>query len=419
MSEYRVVNHGVDTVVLNAFYTNEDGNPIKRELEQTLHAQLDEWKRASQGIHDECPISLIFNGATMHMQPNGAGQGQWPWMLKSKDLTLYISGGQWNGIASVRLSSEYLWGCSKLLQAIEAVQVLLDDLFGEEMWLQLSLVDLCVDLAGWQDIDQLDRFEHFITRARKRTTYGQAEWGHEGGVEEYSCGRQHTGFAFGKDKKGRSSLSCRIYDKTREIEQSGRAWVYDLWRVHGWSEIDGKVWRVEVSFKRDVLHELFQEETDAWGVEDAYVLPDVLPLLWAYAVGQVNGGPDGLPDGWLRCAVSNGDKNRSRWPTHPAWKVVQGAFAQSVALPEQFGRIIRKRHEERSIEKGIEAVIGYLTSMAAWAGGELAEDGVDLSVVLHWLAMKGQEYLERVDRDFSAEIARKRIKLGLQVASRP
>jgi hypothetical protein len=418
MSAYRVVNHGVDTVVLNAFYTGEDGHPIKRELEQALHVQLDEWKRASQGIHDEVPTLLVFNGATLHMQPNGAGQGQWPWMLKSKDLTLYISGGQWNGIASVRLSSEYLWGCSKLVGAMEAVQVLLDELFGEEVWLQLSLVDLCVDLAGWRDIDQLDRFENFITRARKRTSYGQAEWGHEGGVEEYSCGRQHTGFAFGKDKKGRSSLSCRIYDKTREIEQSGKAWVYDLWRARGWSEDDGTVWRVEVSFKRDVLHELYQEEADAWGVEDAYVLPDVLPLLWAYAVGQASGGPDGLPDGWLRCAVSNGDKNRSRWPTHPAWKEVQGAFTQSVTIPEQFGRIIRKRHEERSIEKGIEAVIGYLTSMAAWAGGELAEDGVDLSVVLHWLAMKGQEYLERVDRDFSAEIARKRVKLGLQVAGK-
>src|SRR6266566_896739 len=142
MSAYRVVNHGVDTVVLNAFYTDEDGHPIKRELEQALQVQLDEWKRASQGIHDEYPTTVVFNGATLHMQPNGAGQGQWPWMLKSKDITLYISGGQWNGIASIRLSSEYLWGCSKLLQAIKAVQVLLDELFGEELWLQLSLVDL-------------------------------------------------------------------------------------------------------------------------------------------------------------------------------------------------------------------------------------------------------------------------------------
>jgi hypothetical protein len=75
-------------------------------------------------------------------------------------------------------------------------------------------------------------------------------------------------------------------------------------------------------------------------------------------------------------------------------------------------------HEGRSIEKGIEVVIGYLTSIAAWAGGELAEDGVDLSVVLHWLAIKGQEYLERVDRDFGAEIIRKRVKFGLQVSGK-
>jgi hypothetical protein len=35
--------------------------------------------------------------------------------------------------------------------------------------------------------------------------------------------------------------------------------------------------------------------------------------------------------------------------------------------------------------------------------------------VLHWLVGKGDEYLERVGRDFSAEVQRKRIKFGLQV----
>ena len=58
--------------------------------------------------------------------------------------------------------------------------------------------------------------------------------------------------------------------------------------------------------------------------------------------------------------------------------------------------------------------MGYLTSLAAWAGGELAEDGVDLSIVLHWLVGKGSHYLERVGRDFSAEVQRKRLKFGLQ-----
>ena len=131
-------------------------------------------------------------------------------------------------------------------------------------------------------------------------------------------------------------------------------------------------------------------------IEDAYELPERLAVLWAYATGQVDGGPDGVPDGWLRCVVPNGDKNRSRWPTHPVWQLIQTAFIDPVAGPPHFGKIVRKRWEEHNIEKGIEAVMGYLTSLAAWAGGELAEDGVDLSVVLHWLVGKGNPYLERV-----------------------
>src|SRR6266567_4036855 len=106
------------------------------------------------------------------------------------------------------------------------------DRFKDEMWLQVSLVDLCADVAGWEDIDRLDRFEHFITRARKRTAYAEADWGYHTSLQEYSYGKQQTGFTFGKDKKGKSPLSCRIYDKTREIKQSGKEWVLDLWGAH-------------------------------------------------------------------------------------------------------------------------------------------------------------------------------------------
>jgi hypothetical protein len=320
----------------------------------------------------------------------------------------------------VRLMSDYLWSCRKLLYAIREVQILLNDLFHDEVYLQVSLVDLCVDVAGWDDIDKLDRFRHFVTRARKRTAYAEPDWGYDAALQEFSYGRQSTGFTFGKDKKGKSPLSCRVYDKTREIVQSGKEWVRDLWHAHGWSEADGgKIWRVEVSFKREALHELMQEQTGLWGIEDAYTLDDLLPMLWAYAVGQVNGGPDGLPDGWLRCVVpSQTDKQRARWATHPAWKVIQGAFSQANGVPEQFGKIMRQRHRERNMEKALEAVMGYLTSMAAWHDGELSEDWVDLSMVLHWLAVNGHTYLERVDRDFGAEVQRKRVKLGLQKAGR-
>ncbi len=66
----------------------------------------------------------------------------------------------------------------------------------------------------------------------------------------------------------------------------------------------------------------------------------------------------------------------------------------------QFGKIICKRWRDHNIEKGIEQVMGYLTSLASRAGSELVEEGVDLSVVLHCLAMKGDDYLKRVKCDF-------------------
>lgn len=407
-----VVNHGVDTLVVNAYYTDAYGKPFKRELDDVLAQRCEEWKKEAQIQGGMYATPCVFNGLVLHMCPNGAGHGQWPWMLKTRDITLYISRGQWNGIASVRFNSDFLWSSRRLLDAVIQVQVFLDELFQDEMYLQVSSIDLCADVAGWSDIDQLDRRRDFVSRSRKRSVHTTPDWGYDAELREYSYGLQGTGFEFSRG----GPLSCTIYDKSREIIKSGKEWFEDAWRAHGWSEDLGKVWRVEMKYKREALHELLQEKegtTVFHGVEDAYSLPDLLPLLWSYGVGHPQGGSDGLPDGWLRCVVPGKDKTRSRWPTHPAWKVVQGAFLRSTTLPEDFGKIIRKRHEQHNVERGLEAVMGYLTSLSAWNGGELAEEGVDLSVVLHWLANKGQEYLDRVDRDFSAEVARKRLKAGL------
>jgi hypothetical protein len=121
MGKAKVVNVGVDTLVLNAFYTDERGRPVKYELDESLRLQLDVWKREAQEFHVECPTTLVFNEAVLHMAPNGVGQGQWPWMLKTKDITLYVSGGHWNGIASVRFLSRYLWSCRGVRDGITHV----------------------------------------------------------------------------------------------------------------------------------------------------------------------------------------------------------------------------------------------------------------------------------------------------------
>lgn len=346
MGETKIVNAGIDTLVLNGFYTDDYGKPLKREVDIKLRVQLDKWKREAQEAHTEIPTSWLFRGATLCMCPNGAGAGQWPWMLKTADITLYVSGGKWNGVTSVRLGSAYLWSCQTILQALIEVQELVNEYFEDELYLQISSVDLCADIAGWDGVEALDQGTDFVSRSRKRNGHAEMDLGFDQKTQDYAIGLQRTGFQFARDKKGTSPLSCRIYDKSRELVKSGKDWFVDLWRSHGWCEDDGHVWRVEFSFKREALHEMLQEvdgEELFHGIEDAYELSQRLPLLWAYATGQVGGGPDGLPDGWLRCVVSNGDTNRSRWPTHPAWKVVQQAFTRSMEPPPDFGKVVRKR----------------------------------------------------------------------------
>ncbi len=411
VNSVKVLSHGVDTLFVNAHFTDGNGSPVKGELPDTLAAQLERWKREAQEVGEAIPSSWVFNDKHLLVYPNGGGRGHWQWLLRSDDLALCVSRGKWNGgIAQVRLASEYLWKSPVLMDAVVEVHSFLYDLFERELLLQPSEVHLCADVAGWEDIADLEYRRLFVSRSRKRADHTEASGLPDGfKAGDYSFGLVRTGLTF----SAHGSLSCVIYDKTREIKRSDKQWFADLWKANGWDG-DSQVWRVECRFKRDALHELKQEGV-FHGIEDVCDLSERLPVLWAYAVGQVGGSPaDGLPDGWLRYVVPVEDDNRSRWPTHPTWQAIQGAFLTAQEYPSDFGKIIRKRKEERNIRKGIESVMGYGTSLSAWAGGDLARSDTDLSMFLHWLAGKGEEYLEEQDREFAKEVQRKRVKLGLQ-----
>ncbi len=412
MDNVRVVNHGIDTLVVNVYHTDRSGNKTKQELSSALRVQLEDWKRSAQEVGESVTTAYRFHGLTLLMQPNGALHGQFPWMLKTRDITLYVSTGSWNGIGAVRFTSEFLWSSQGVLDAIIQVQEFVDAFFQDEMYLQASAVDLCVDIAGWQGIDQLDKKRDFVSRSFKRRGHAESEWGYEGDAGEYCYGLQETGLDFSHG----GPLSLTLYDKSRELRKSGKPWFEDLWRAHGWSEEDGHVWRVELRYKREVLHELYQEvagQERFHGIEDVYVLIDQLSLLWAYGVGSVEDAADGLP-GWIRCVVPGQDKKRTRWPTHPAWKVVQAAFAAPGECPAQFGKIVRKRHRDHNVDRMLEAIVGYASSLAVYLGKEYGDEMVDLSLVLHWVAQAGPEYLQRIERDFAAEVQRKRVRFGVR-----
>ncbi len=406
MSVVKLVGRGVDTLLLNVYYMDEQGKPLKRDLSNALVERLDVWKQGAIEAEGPIVVPWVFEGVNLSMYPHGAGRGQWRWLLTSDLINLCISRGRLNCVAMVRCSSEYLWSCQNLEVAIVNVNAFLYEIFGCDMYLQVSEAHLCADLVGW-DVTQVDYLLEFVSRSRKRGGHEETDLD----VRSYSYGLQRSGLDF----SSRGPMSCCIYDKTRELKRSGKLWFEDLWARNGWE--DGQtVWRVEFRFKREALHEL-KAEGLFHGVEDAYDLPERLKVLWAYAAGHVGGGEDGWPDGWLRLVVpSDEDRTRSRWSTHPAWVEVQRAFLVDPERPEHFGKIIRKRKEQHNIQKGVEAALGYGTSLSAWAGGDLADPGADISMFLHWFAEAASQHMLSKDMDFGAEVIRKRIKLGLQAS---
>src|SRR5215467_3481694 len=188
----RLVGHGVDTLLLNVYYTDADGKPDKRDLASFLVEKLNAWKNRAMLEEQPVVVPWPFQGAHLHMYPHGAGRGQWTWLLTSELLTLCVSRGRLNCIGMVRLSSEYLWSCPSLREAIARVRRFLCDTLETQVYLQASEVHLCADVT-WS-FEQVDYRYEFVSRSRKRAGYEVAYEAAE--AEDYTYGLHRTGLAF-------------------------------------------------------------------------------------------------------------------------------------------------------------------------------------------------------------------------------
>ncbi len=164
MPEVKIVGRGVDTLVLNVCYADKQFQPIKQELAADLQNELNLLQGTAR--LNEAPILTrwAFKGIHLFIHEKGS-RGQWRWILKSPFLTVAISRGRLSRIiAQARLSSEYLWSCEYLAEAIVEVGLFLYDMFGDYLWFQVSQVNLCADIVGW-DISQASWRDCFISRA--------------------------------------------------------------------------------------------------------------------------------------------------------------------------------------------------------------------------------------------------------------
>lgn len=457
----RLLGVNPDTLVVNVLPVDTTGELVKRPLADALQAELDRWKEQAQNEDEPVPTRWVFEGSNLFMLDKAGAP--FKWILDHPKIKIAVSRGVHVPlVGQVRFSSEYLWAShGELDRVVSDVWLFLVSIFGELITLQPAGVDLALDFTGW-DVGTCNPKEHFIYRAITDDDVpgGFNEDGMIDGPDAIMRRwRRLTGLPFGRHT---SAVSALLYDKTHEIKYHSKekAWFYDLWPVE--KDEDGQpkeaVWRLELRFKRKALHE--------FGIETVWDLLEHLTDLWAYGVGHVSGDTDGLPDGWLRYVVPVADTNRSRWPVHPVWQVLQAAFLPPAApsgvgapvapLPggvapgagelvgEVPGQVVsggsvlvlaaagevarfqRRRKREVNMDRAIAAFAGYASTVEAWRQNfacehpidETSDVETDISDTFSFIYRNVQAYLQEMEeqkkkKSFAEQVSKKRVAYHL------
>lgn len=321
---YVVVNKRTDTLELN----------VKGKLSEALDDELHQYQSLAKEAEGDIKTVWSFQDASLYIKPHGSGT-QWLYILDVPGyFHLQVGRGRLNGnVAMVRCYSLFLhqYDEGKILAML--YRFLANFLETDKFSLQVREVHRCVDIAGW--VLTKEDEECFVTRA---------SFGHRPDDEVSSVypevkgrGRKLRQFDFSKT----APHSCCIYNKSREITQSGKGWLKEIWLKNGW---DGKaqITRIEFRYDRECLREM--------GVEDPYEMLCEFDSMWAYSTQK-----------WLRHVIPSGDSNQSRWLTSPVWEVVQKAPMIEVEAEPA----VRRKKIELDAQRVAAGTLGYLTAWAA------------------------------------------------------
>lgn len=289
------------------------------------------------------------------------GSGRYKFILSNEDLDIRIFADARSGEhfpeLKIRFKSQFLWRHG-WQDAVRKVDEWLRT-WAYVIEVKVSRIDITADFMGKLPILSPELRE-VVARPRKKRTFGT--------FERYSDGNEPSGYKFGEN-----DLSCRIYDKTKEINISGKKWFEYLWVKKGW--IEGKaVTRVEFQCRRKILRMM---QIDA--IEDLFLK---VPDLWRYLTGE-----------WFTVRVIQNDSHRTRWPITGFWQVVQSAgscFGEVTGVSRLKQMKARKDILERNLR-------GYVFSLAALAMKSLP--GSDVAYGRNYVAY----FLEGVIEDLSFE----------------
>ncbi|MEZ4472030.1 MAG: hypothetical protein R3F60_14795 [bacterium] len=300
---------------------------------------------------------------------------------------------------------------------------------------EVSRIDLAVDLAAplFTGAELVEG--RWVTRAVHRALYAQAERMHEewekgrpsadhargvaAKVEErrqrqadrsdalYWRGRTFTGGAFGA-----GDVRVRYYRKDVELDAAGgKAWFRDLWRAAGWNGV-APVWRVEVQLRGPALASMVGTSStttahgrgrgsEVWrpgavtcGKSWTTVLR-TLDGLWRYAVGS----PEGQGHGWVTLRDPTDAAQPTWWPvsqvlarrpgrelgqvagTYGAETVEVVRLGRSPARPTRSagrpGLVARLRDHDDGGAQAIAQAIDSPAILDEWGDGPSTEQGSD------------------------------------------
>lgn len=268
---FKLLRWGVDSLYLS----------YPGELFAEIDDKLKELKQIAQSSepHEQAQAQYPIDGHLFEVKDKGTRF--FPYILEDNAFRIQFSRSRSMPFAYVKISSEYLTHVGSVA-AEKTLRLILDQFGVIHESANVSRIDLFVDFVSSVDMESWDRHA-WVTRASA--------------INAYSVERDFSGWVIGAG----SVISCRLYDKTLEIEkQSKKYYLHKLWNKAGWNEHD-KVWRLEFQLKREVLTQK--------GLHKLHDVLNHLDGIWSYSTTE-----------WLRLTLPNlEDKTRTRWPVHPLW----------------------------------------------------------------------------------------------------
>jgi hypothetical protein len=159
----RLLGRGLDTLIINIYPTDQEGDIVKERLSEALEQELTLCKeRAQMGVED-VPTRWVFQGENMFMKDKGGSH--FKWILTCQQFSVAVSRGIKVALwGQVRFSSEYLWKWNHdPAKGISDVLLFLTDIFGADIAFQPGEVHIALDFTGW-DIGSCQVKEYFILR---------------------------------------------------------------------------------------------------------------------------------------------------------------------------------------------------------------------------------------------------------------